>query len=84
MLAVLVNPLPHLRIAAFGKALKLLIVLSYGWQRRWIRDARFSFRIRPGLTIPLLFYNLFTKFTFLFTIQITRPEKYQSRFVESI
>ena len=29
-------------------------------------------------------YNLFTKFTFLFTIQTTRPEKHQGRFAESI
>jgi len=35
-----------------------------------------------GYSTPI--YSLFTKFTFLFTIQTTRPEKHQGRFAESI
>jgi hypothetical protein len=30
------------------------------------------------------YYDLFTKFTFLFTIQITQSKKYQPRLAESI
>jgi hypothetical protein len=41
----------------------------------------------PGKEILAIKHNgkiLFTKFTFLFTIQISQAEKYQSRFAESI
>jgi hypothetical protein len=41
----------------------------------------------PGqdiLAIEHTIYDLFTKVTFLFTIQIPQTEKYQGRFAESI
>lgn len=44
----------------------------------------YPYRKLSGIFLVNTVYDLFTKFTFLFTILIIPSEKYQDKFVESI